>query len=42
MGLKLNEMHQLAYADDVILQGGNTDTVKKMAETLTDVVRRLI
>jgi hypothetical protein len=37
VGLKLNRIHQLlAYADDVNLLGGNTDTIKKNTETLTD------
>jgi hypothetical protein len=37
VGLKLNGTHQLlAYADDVNLLGGNTDTIKKNTETLID------
>jgi hypothetical protein len=36
-GTKLNETHQpLAYADDVNIEGGNIDTIKKNTEALFD------
>jgi hypothetical protein len=37
VGLKLNGTHQiLVYADDLNIQDGNTDTVKKNTRTLID------
>jgi hypothetical protein len=42
MGLKLNGTHQLlAYADDVILLGDNTDTIKKNTEILIDASKEV-
>jgi hypothetical protein len=39
--LKLNETHQLlAYADDLIMLGENTNTVKK-AQTLSEYRREI-
>jgi hypothetical protein len=41
-GQKLNGTHQLlAYADDVIIVGGNTDTVKKNTEALLDASKEV-
>jgi hypothetical protein len=43
VGLKLNGSHQLlVYADDVILLGGNIDTIKRNTETAIDAIRRLV
>jgi hypothetical protein len=40
--LKLNGTHQLlAYADDVILQGGNIDAIKKNTETLIEAIKEV-
>jgi hypothetical protein len=40
VGLKLNGTHQLlVYADDVNLLGDNTDTIKKITETLIDATK---
>jgi hypothetical protein len=37
VGLKLNgTLHPLGYADDVNILGDNTDTIKKITQTLTD------
>jgi hypothetical protein len=42
MELKLNGTHQLlVYADDVNLLGGNRDTIKKNAETLSDASKEV-
>jgi hypothetical protein len=42
VGLKLNGTHQLlAYADDLNLMGGNTDTVKKNTETFIDASKEV-
>jgi hypothetical protein len=43
MGLKLNGTHQLlVYADDVNLLGDNIRYQKEKAETLIELIRRLV
>jgi hypothetical protein len=42
VGLKLNGARQLlAYADDIILQGDNIDTIKKNTETINDASKEV-
>jgi hypothetical protein len=43
VGLKLDGTHQLlVYADDVHLQGDNTDTMKKNTENLSEASKEVV